>query len=541
MAERTRLSTDRLESRLEFETLISDTSASLFAADPEHADVAVERALERVRTFFQADRCALLSVSADQQVVKIRLASHAGGVSRVPEDLNLAPLFPWSRHTLLVERAPVRITRMADLPPEEHAEREAWMRLPIRSALTLPIETGGIVSHLIALNTERREREWPDAFVTRLPVLGELLVGALERQELFAGLREAEEALRTSEARLASAADLAGLGFYEVDFGAGVMYADDRLRDLCGVPPDRTRGLQVLEFWLEHLHPDDRQRVLDERQRMHDGRLERLSIEYRYLHPARGEKWIHHLAGASTRDATGRAVKTFGVLRDTTEHKRAEEELRDLSRRLIVAHEEERALLARELHDDLTQRLAVLAIDVGRAELVAPAGTQAETMMAVREGLMRLSEDVHSLAYQLHPSVLEELGLVEALRTECERIGRNGSVGISVQLEPLPAVVGRDASLCLFRVAQEALNNVIHHAGARAASVILRQLDGGLLLAVRDDGVGFDPASPGTRRRLGLAGMRERVRLVNGTLDIESAPGRGTTIVAWAPVEGRSS
>jgi signal transduction histidine kinase len=109
-----------------------------------------------------------------------------------------------------------------------------------------------------------------------------------------------------------------------------------------------------------------------------------------------------------------------------------------------------------------------------------------------------------------------------------------------VELDPLPAFVGRDAALCLFRVAQEALNNVTRHAGARAASVVLRQMDGGLLLAVRDDGVGFDPASPGTGRRLGLASMRERVRLVNGTLDIESAPGRGTAIVAWVPAEGGS-
>ena len=229
---------------------------------------------------------------------------------------------------------------------------------------------------------------------------------------------------------------------------------------------------------------------------------------------------------------------TFGVLRDITERKRVEDELRDLSRRLIGAHEEERALLARELHDDVSQRLAVLAIDVGRAELAAPDGAQAEAMTAVREGLMRLSEDIHSLAYQLHPSVLEELGLDEALRAECERRGRQGALDISVDLDPLPAVVGKDAALCLFRVAQEALNNVARHAGARAASVTLRQMDGGLLLAVRDDGVGFDPENPRKGMRLGLASMRERVRLVHGTLDIESAPGRGTTIVAWVPAEG---
>jgi PAS domain S-box-containing protein len=658
MAGRVRPATGRRADRLEFETLISDTSASLFAASPEQVDRAIERALERVRDFFQVDRCGLLAVSADGQVVTVRLASYADGVPRVPTDANMAQLFPWARQRLVDERAPVRLSTLADLPPEEHVERESRVQMSIRSALTLPIETGGIVRHMIALNTVSQEREWPDVFVTRLRVLGEILVGALERQEMFVGLREAEERmslaadsaeaglwtldyrtgmfwaterarailgyapdevlslerleapvhpddrdlvrgaiersartgdllrveyrilpgdggvrwvasrgrprftsagepdrllgvsmditerkradeeLRASEARLMFCADLAGLAFYEVDFAEGAAYPDDRLRDLCGMPADRNRGLQALEFWMEHLHPDDRQRVLELRRQLHDGRLERLSLEYRYLHPAHGEKWIQHLAGVATRDATGRSVRTFGVLREITERRRVEEELRDLSRRLIGAHEEERALLARELHDDVTQRLAVLAIEIGRAELAAPGGAAGEAMRAVREGLVRLSEDIHTLAYQLHPSVLEELGLAEAIRTECERIGRKGRVDLSLEIDPRPATVGRDAAFCLFRVAQEALNNMIRHAGARTASVTLRQMDGGLLLAVRDDGVGFDQASPGKGRHLGLASMRERVGLVSGTLDIESAPGQGTAIVAWVPVEG---
>ena len=352
------------------------------------------------------------------------------------------------------------------------------------------------------------------------------------------GRRRAEEELRTNEARLAAGADLAGLAFYEVDFVSGQMYTDRRLRDLCGVPPDRTQGLQVLEFWMEHLHPDDRPRMLEVRERMQTGGLDRVSVEYRFLHPEQGEKWIHHLAGVARRDAAGRAICTFGVFRDVTELKRAEEALHDLSRRLIQAQEAERALLARELHDDLTQRLALLAIDVGRVELAAPDRAQADAMRVIREGLVRLSEDVHSLAYQLHPSVLEELGLVEALRTECERLVRQGQLHLTARLEPLPDVVGKDAALCLFRVAQGALNNVVRHSGARAAAVELRPMDGGVLLAVRDDGAGFDPGSRGTGRSLGLASMRERVRLVNGTLDVESAPGHGTAVVAWVPGEG---
>jgi PAS domain S-box-containing protein len=347
--------------------------------------------------------------------------------------------------------------------------------------------------------------------------------------------RQAEDALGVSEARLNAGAELAGLAFYEVDFDTGTMYADERLRELFGVPAE-CRGMEVLEFWLAHLHPDDEQRALDLRRQLHGGELDQFSFEYRFVNPRRGERWIHHLARATARDEAGQAVRTFGVFRDVTERKRVEAELQDLSRRLLRAQEEERALLARELHDDVSQRLAVLAIDVGRAEMDAVDGPYAEAMRLVREGLVRLSEDVHSLAYQLHPSVLEELGLGQALRTECERRGRHSDFELSVSIGELPPVVPREQALCLFRVAQEALNNVARHAGATAASVRLRASEGGLLLAVTDDGRGFDLRSPDKGRRLGLAGMRERVQLADGTLEIEAAQGEGTMVLAWVPV-----
>jgi signal transduction histidine kinase len=152
---------------------------------------------------------------------------------------------------------------------------------------------------------------------------------------------------------------------------------------------------------------------------------------------------------------------------------------------------------------------------------------------------MRLSEDVHTLAYQLHPSILEELGLAEALRAECERRRRQTELDVSAAVGDVPKDLSDDAALCLFRVAQESLNNVVNHARATAVGVRLRRRDDGILLTVSDDGAGFDVHRRGSTAHLGLAGMRERVRLVNGTLSIESAPDEGTTVTAWVPVQGR--
>jgi PAS domain S-box-containing protein len=344
--------------------------------------------------------------------------------------------------------------------------------------------------------------------------------------------------LRQREARLEIAAELAGLGFYETDFATRRTFVDQRCRDLIGIPPELLEDTRILDFWIEHVHPDDRPRLLDLRRRMHSEGLDRASLEYRFVHPSRGERWLQHVSTVAGRDSASGAIRTLGILRDITESKRAEEELTTLSRHLIQAQEAERALIARDLHDDVTQRMAVLAIELGRSEFSAGGGVSADTLRTVREGLVRLSEDIHSIAYQLHPSVLEELGLVEALRAECERRERHGALRITLDLDPMPAVVGKAASRSLYRVAQEALSNVTRHARAQAVSVVLRRVDGGLLLAVRDDGIGFDPRNLRARGSLGLVSMRERLRLVNGTLDIESAPGQGTGIVAWVPGEG---
>ena len=525
-----RPSAENLQQRLDFETLIAELSSRFINLPAGEVDREIEDALRRVCAPLGVDLAVLWQWSDADTGVAAVTHVYAREAMQLPGPLRQEQ-FPWYAQEMRAGRS-VAVSSLEALPAAAAVDRENCRLIGIKSNLTLPLAVGRDPSFgILGLNTLQAERDWTDALVKRLQLVAQVFANALAR-------KRHEQRLLESEARLAAGAELAGLAFYEVDFDGDAVHVDDRLRETCGVPADREQGLQVLAFWMEQIHPEDRARVLELRRQLHDGRLERLSIEYRFLHPTHGERWIHHVGRVASRDANGRTLKSFGVLRDITQAKRADEALGELSRRLILAHEDERALLARELHDDVTQRLAVLAIDVGRAELAAPNGVQAELMRSVREALVRLSEDIHALAYQLHPSVLEELGLVEALRAECERRGRQGRLAVAMDLESFSAVVGSQAQLGLFRVAQEALSNVTRHAGTHAASVTLRQADDGLLLAVRDEGIGFDPASSRRGRSLGLASMHERMRLVNGTLDIETAPGRGTTLVAWVPAQG---
>jgi len=243
-------------------------------------------------------------------------------------------------------------------------------------------------------------------------------------------------------------------------------------------------------------------------------------------------------------DAAGRATHFVGINEDITERKRTDAAMHDLSRRLIRAHEAERARLGRELHDDVTQRLAVLAIEAGRVERGVDKISSAKMLRGIREGLVRLSEDIHALSYRLHPALLDDLGLAEALKAECERFSRQISVPAEVMLRDVPEVVPPEAALCLFRVTQEALRNVARHAQARHVEISLRALNDTLQLIVHDDGAGFDPALPRARPSLGLESMRERVFLVDGQLHIESTPGHGTTILVTVPLrkaEGQGS
>lgn len=230
-----------------------------------------------------------------------------------------------------------------------------------------------------------------------------------------------------------------------------------------------------------------------------------------------------------------------GLLTQRARLRRAEEQVHALNRRLLTAQEDERKAIARELHDDFSQRLARLAIDASRLEYAAAVPLDGQRHSPMRDELARLSEDAHALAYQLHPSALDDLGLAEALRTECERFSRLESVPVALEVDGALPEPSRETSLCLFRIAQEGLRNVARHARAKTVSLSCRPGDGGVELILRDDGAGFAPVRRIGRPSLGLASMRERVEVLGGRFRVESAPGRGTTLFVWTPLEAKAS
>ena len=233
----------------------------------------------------------------------------------------------------------------------------------------------------------------------------------------------------------------------------------------------------------------------------------------------------------------------LSVIADVTERKRAEEALASLSGRLIEAQDEERKRIAREIHDDYNQRVAMLAIDL--EQLAENLGDSSNgTRPKVHELFDRISQlgaDLHSLSHRLHSSTLESLGLVIGLEAFCKEFAEQQGVQVDFAHENVPRSVPADATLCMFRITQEALRNIKRHSGANRAEVRLGQLDRKLHLSVSDRGRGFNLSKPAAERGIGIRSMEERLRLLGGKLEIQSRPMEGTRIDAWLPLKMTSA
>ena len=520
--------------RVEFETTLADLSSRFINLPPAEVDREIEDALSRVCQLLEIDYAVLWQWSATAPDVIAPTHVYWGLAGPAPAGPLSQDQFPWYRQQMLAGHTVVA-SSLEDLPAEAAVDRDTAESLGIRSNLTLPLLVGGERPvGALGLNALRAQRDWPDVLVARLQLVAQVFTNALarrrhelERQELLAGLQEAEarvnlaadsaeaglwsldfrtglfwaseraraifayaageilnmerfqasvhpddwdlvretldaaartrepfdveyritrrgddrvfwissrgrshlapngepdhllgvsiditgrklaaETLRASEARLAAGADMAGIGYYEVDFSKGTAYADHRMRHICGIPPGRDRGLDVLNFWLEHLDPDDRALVIEQREQLHGGKVERLSIEYRFLHPSGGVKWIHHIAHVATRDAAGRAIRTYGVLRDITERRQAEEALRQsyaeierLKDRLQAEGEYLKAeMKLTQTHGEAIGRSACFQKALRLVEQVAPTASSVLVRGETGTGKELIAQAIHRLS-----------------------------------------------------------------------------------------------------------------------------------------------
>ena len=236
------------------------------------------------------------------------------------------------------------------------------------------------------------------------------------------------------------------------------------------------------------------------------------------------------------------ALLTLNLTLKEKQLKRVQASQARLGGMLINAEERERSRVASELHDDFSQRLAVIALKLENvAEIVSASSKEADRQLhEIFDSVSELGSDLHTLSHQLHSSALESLGLAPAINAFCKDFSAQQGVEVDVTSDDVPRSVQQQATLCIFRIVQEGLRNFKKHSGTHQAMVILQVNARKLSVSVRDKGCGFDMKELGHKDGLGILAMEERVHLLSGGFVIQSAPGEGTTVNAWVPLTPNS-
>lgn len=417
---------------------------------------------------------------------------------------------------------------------KEHAQlyaAESWTQL--KRAVKKALRTGS--PYDIELEMLRRDgtKRW-------IRARGEALRNASGRVVVLRGTaqdisekKEAERSLRESEERFRSVFRDAGIGMVIVSLEGRFLAANGAFCEYLGYTEEELLRQSVKSV----THPEDWEafsRVLHEA--VAQGKnFQR--FEKRCIHKTGQLVWTES-SGSVIRDANGKARYFVGEVLDVTQRKLADQALASINRKLIEAQEQERTRVARELHDDVAQSVALLTAKMDEIKNAPP--PRKEDFRAHMNELIaqagQIAADIHAISHSLHSSRLEHLGVVSAMGGFCREYAGRQKVEIRFSHQGIPPRIPEEISLCLFRVLQEALQNATRHSGARHFQVHFYGTEEEVGLRVSDTGRGFDPGRAMHQQGLGLTSMHERLRLVGGTLSVESTPDKGTTIHAHVPL-----
>jgi PAS domain S-box-containing protein len=343
--------------------------------------------------------------------------------------------------------------------------------------------------------------------------------------------KEADYAHRRSEERLRLALEAAKAATWDWDVPTGEMSWSPDTHRMFG---DATSGRSPsLDSFLNCVHPLDRESVAATIREAMAGATS-YETQFRVVGDDQSERWV---LGKGRAFRNGKPLRMLGVFVDVSDRHRVEEERRDLGGRLINAHEEERRRLSRELHDGVGQRLALMSVELARLRKeVTGSPPILEQVRRLSEHIEEVGSELHRLSHELHPAWLEQLGLAASLRRICSELSDAGGITILLEIEEIPVVLTNEVALAVYRIAQEALHNIVKHSRARNSTVRLEADRDDIVLSVIDDGLGFDPLADRAMTGVGLISMRERVGQVDGQMTLTSKPNEGTRIEVRVPL-----
>jgi PAS domain S-box-containing protein len=432
----------------------------------------------------------------------------------------------------------VRIPPIKNIPVALFDGRQL-RRWGIDEALLPP----GSVVRFQQLSVWRQYRPYILAATTIVALQTALIAGLVIQR---ARQRRMEQALRESEERFRLMANGVPVMVWTAGPDMTTDFYNSTVLAFSGLPIEQLLG----DGWLRRIHPDDVERRVNNYVLAVTAR-QPFQMEYRFRRADETYRWIldtgvprygpdGSFAGyiGSALDITDRREMEQSLLANQEALTQAYEQNQDLAGRLIHAQEEERARIARDLHDDVSQQIAGVAILLSRLKRSlrpsGPAPEKEEELAELQARTSRLADSIRHLSHELHPGMLKHTGLSAALEQHCAEVEQHHGLTITLSASGDLDSLDFDTALCLYRVAQEALTNIVRHSQAHTTRVELTRSASAVELRVTDDGVGF-VAAERTRSGLGLRSIDERVRLAQGSVSVESTPGHGTQVVVHIP------
>jgi len=518
-----------LEQELRFEALLSELSATFSSLPAVQVDAEIAAGLRRLRLFLELDRISLFEHMEGETQFVLSHSSSVEGVPPVPRALSREK-FPWLVSSLLKGDDCV-IQSAQDCPPDAAKESAFILEGKYKFTALIPLQTGGVILGSLSF-VSFNEHGWPKELAQQLKLLAEVFSNAIIRKRADVVL-EYSESLK--DAVLVSLnSNVAVLDQYGIILSVNQNWIDmEYVRGALSGAHFST-GIDYLRKCrdLAEIGSPFAEIIADGISAVLSGQRENFELEYSCV-PPNEDIWFL-ISVTPLRSEAGGAVVTH---KDITERKRDERHMLELSGRLINAQEDERARIARELHDDFSQRLALMGMELEQlSQTVAAADHSVRSrLQTLWERVKELSSDIHRLSHRLHSSKLQHVGLLTAAKNLCEETARKHHIQIEFVHHDMPETISPDIALCFFRIVQEALNNIVKHSGAKQARIEFSGTSFAIRLRIVDAGVGFDPGSRIAHGGLGLASMRERLRIIGGSIAIHSLHMEGTEILAEAP------
>jgi PAS domain S-box-containing protein len=512
-----------------FDRLLADFSKNLATGNPDQLDEIIEGGLQRLLRIIGGGRVCWYEKRENSTSLERVYSVHRADFPASPQSIQIEDIPYIARKLTNNELVAIRDPR--DLPPEAARDRQFLQDGAVRGLVLIASDCDTPQKGILGIAYVPGDFRWSNDLLSHLTVMNNLIATTIERKLAYERLHESEKRFRCLFRN-------APIGIALEDLDGRLLFVNPALCSMLGYNEEELRGMRCEEF-SDPAFAKEEERLF---QKLRSSELPRYRLEKQFIRRDQSRVW-GRLDVTLLRDGTGGTPYVIGMMEDITQRKQADfelnqtrAELQQLAGYLIQNQEDERHRLSRELHDDIGQRLALLAIEFDRLSqsLIKTEGVdltdQLEQITSLRTQANEITSDIHQLSHQLHSSKLQHLGLRSALAELARQLGNKNQMAITLKADKNDSLLLPEVALCLFRVSQEALSNIVRHSGAASAQIELTITEGVATLKIRDDGVGFDVNS--LAAGIGLVSMRERLRMIGGDFTVESHPSKGTVITA---------